>query len=480
MSLNLIELWKLVYDTVLYHTLDLFNEFNKDKNKMFIYNNFEVNGMSFLKKHAEILYSYVIGIVSLFMGIIILINLPLIEKLNGKGKVELHIHNVWDFFNAFFSEIIRVVSNYIGNFPIISAIIIILFGLLVIGLGWTLYRTTQYDYDISIFFLVVGILYFIITLILMTQVYSFFAILFIFPFIIHIGYIVYKDELYTENRKYHYLWIIFSYGIVYLLTQLVLYSRIESDEILTIDILSINAFFLIMWVLGQMSIWNFLFLRRALPLTKQELGEEEPELSRTTKDSMSNQTKIHWKNIQDRTTEFTRKTRRSVDMEKIRNKKDKFVKKWKDIIDIQEDDIPNWMKKPKWLKSVYVELFCGVFLLFFTLIEFNNRNSLFVSGDWEISQTQYVIEWITLLLLMLIMIAYILTTLTNYLRDKFYYIQLFMISILFFKLLTEFANIMVHGLLLSIFITPLLFLMLIAVTVAFVIKLRERKQEPLK
>ncbi|WP_112369117.1 lipoteichoic acid stability factor AuxA [Staphylococcus arlettae] len=433
--------------------------------------------MSFLKKHAEILYSYVIGIVSLFMGIIILINLPLIEKLNGKGKVELHIHNVWDFFNAFFSEIIRVVSNYIGNFPIISAIVIILFGLLVTGLGWTLYRTTQYDYDISIFFLVVGILYFLITLVLMTQVYSFFAILFIFPFIIHIGYIVYKDELYTHNRKYHYLWIIFSYGIVYLLTQLVLYSRIESDEILTIDILSINVFFLIMWLLGQMSIWNFLFLRRALPLTKQELGEEEPELSRTSKDSMSNQTKIHWKNIQDRTTEFTRKTRRSVDMEKIRNKKDKFVKKWKDIIDIQEDDVPNWMKKPKWLKTVYVELFCGAFLLFFTLIEFNNRNSLFVSGDWEISQTQYVIEWITLLLLMLIMIAYILTTLTNYLRNKFYYIQLFMISILFFKLLTEFANIMVHGLLLSIFITPLLFLMLIAVTVAFVIKLRERKQE---
>ncbi|PTH53005.1 hypothetical protein BU597_09060, partial [Staphylococcus arlettae] len=347
--------------------------------------------MSFLKKHAEILYSYVIGIVSLFMGIIILINLPLIEKLNGKGKVELHIHNVWDFFNAFFSEIIRVVSNYIGNFPIISAIVIILFGLLVIGLGWTLYRTTQYDYDISIFFLVVGILYFLITLVLMTQVYSFFAILFIFPFIIHIGYIVYKDELYTHNRKYHYLWIIFSYGIVYLLTQLVLYSRIESDEILTIDILSINVFFLIMWLLGQMSIWNFLFLRRALPLTKQELGEEEPELSRTSKDSMSNQTKIHWKNIQDRTTEFTRKTRRSVDMEKIRNKKDKFVKKWKDIIDIQEDDVPNWMKKPKWLKTVYVELFCGAFLLFFTLIEFNNRNSLFVSGDWEISQTQYVI-----------------------------------------------------------------------------------------
>ena len=55
MSLNFVELWKFVYDTVLYHTRDLFNEFNKDKNKMFIYNDFEVNGMSFLKKHAEIL-----------------------------------------------------------------------------------------------------------------------------------------------------------------------------------------------------------------------------------------------------------------------------------------------------------------------------------------------------------------------------------------------------------------------------------------
>ena len=44
-----------------------------------------------------------------------------------------------------------------------------------------------------------------------------------------------------------------------------------------------------MWLLGQMSIWNFLFLRRSLPLTKEELGEEEPELSRTNKGNVSNQ-----------------------------------------------------------------------------------------------------------------------------------------------------------------------------------------------
>ena len=74
---------------------------------------------------------------------------------------------------------------------------------------------------------------------------------------------------------------------------------------------------------------------------------------------------------------------------------------------------------------------------------------------------------------MIIIIIYILTTLTNYLKGRFYYLQLFMVSFLFFKLVTEFVNIMVHGLLLSTFITPILFMMLIAIIVGFIIKLRE-------
>ncbi|MDT4037076.1 hypothetical protein RPO35_09860, partial [Staphylococcus hominis] len=104
----------------------------------------------------------------------------------------------------------------------------------------------------------------------------------------------------------------------------------------------------------------------------------------------------------------------------------------------------------------------------------NNRNALFVSGEWELSQTQYVIEWITLLILLFIIIIYIATTFTHFLRGKFYYLQLFMISILFFKLLTEFINIMIHGLLLSIFITPTLIIMLIPVIIAFSLQLKEK------
>lgn len=127
--------------------------------------------------------------------------MPLIKQLNGGKKVDTHVHNVWEFLNAFFSEIIKVMSRFIGNFPIVSAIVIIIFGILVMLIGHTLLRTIKYDYDISIFFLVIGIMYFIITLILMTQVYGFFAVIFIIPFTIHIGYIVYKDELNQENVK---------------------------------------------------------------------------------------------------------------------------------------------------------------------------------------------------------------------------------------------------------------------------------------
>ena len=61
------------------------------------------------------------------------------------------------------------------------------------------------------------------------------------------------------------------------------------------------------------------------------------------------------------------------------------------------------MRPPKWIKPAYVEIFCGFILFLFTFIEFNNRNALFVSGEWELSQTQYVIEWITLLILLFLL-----------------------------------------------------------------------------
>jgi len=153
-------------------------------------------------------------------------------------------------------------------------------------------------------------------------------------------------------------------------------------------------------------------------LTKEELGEEEPELSRTQKGNVSTQSKVHFKQLQDKTSEYAHKTRRSVDLDKIRSKRDKFKSKFKNIVDIEEDDIPKWMRRPKWIKPAYVEIFCGFILFLFTFIEFNNRNALFVSGEWELSQTQYVIEWITLLILLFIIIIYIATTFTHFFKRQ--------------------------------------------------------------
>ena len=143
--------------------------------------------MSYIKKHAEIIFSLIIGIVSLLIGIIVLLNLSFIHKLAKGSKVDLHINNVWDIINAFFIEIIRIMSQFIGHFPIISAILIILFGVALLWIGYLLFITTKYDYDISIFFLIMGILFFIIKIILKTQVDGFAAIIFDVPFVVHTG-----------------------------------------------------------------------------------------------------------------------------------------------------------------------------------------------------------------------------------------------------------------------------------------------------
>ncbi|AKS67453.1 membrane protein [Staphylococcus schleiferi] len=441
--------------------------------------------MSLFNKYTEVIYSYIIGALSILLSVIIFINIPLIHELkDGKHHIS-KIDNLWDFIMAFFNEIIRVMSKYIGDIPLASGIIILLFGILMLFIGRTLTNTTRFDYDISILFLLIGIIFFVLTLIFMSQVYGWIAFVFIIPFLIHIGYIAYKDELNPLHRKEHYLWIIFSYGICYIITQLALYTRIESRQIAPIDVLSINTFFVVLWLIGQMAIWNFLFLRRSLPVSQEEMTGEENPYSRSKKYQFTNTSKIHFKDFQDRTVEFTHdishRTRRSIDIERLRAKRETIVEKWFKWARLEEDDIPTFLKKrPKWLNKGYVTIACGVILLFFILLEFNNRNALFLSGDWELSQTQYVYEWISLFLLLIVAILFILTSVTRMLRGKYYYLQLFMISILFFKLLTEYIVIVVHGLLLSIFITPILILMLVPTIIAFVLQLRQPGPVPRK
>ena len=159
---------------------------------------------------------------------------------------------------------------------------------------------------------------------------------------------------------------------------------------------------------------EFLILTPCVTFNKRRIRGRRARIIKNSKGNVSTQSKVHFKQLQDKTSEYARKTRRSVDLDKIRSKRDKFKSKFKNIVDIEEDDIPKWMRPPKWIKPAYVEIFCGFILFLFTFIEFNNRNALFVSGEWELSQTQYVIEWITLLILLFIIIIYIATTFTHF------------------------------------------------------------------
>ena len=76
------------------------------------------------------------------------------------------------------------------------------------------------------------------------------------------------------------------------------------------------------------------------------------------------------------------------------------------------------MKRPKWLKKSYIEWISTVVLFLFTFIEFNNRNGLFLSGEWKLSQIQYVFEWLTLFILMLLIILYAYFNYTTNYKNK--------------------------------------------------------------
>ena len=104
----------------------------------------------------------------------------------------ISISIIFGTFCSFFDELVRILHHYIGNFPVIAAIIVLLFGVFVLLVGRTLRRTTHYDYDISIFYIGLTIILMIVIMMTMFQVYSFASFLFIIPFAIHVGYVVYK------------------------------------------------------------------------------------------------------------------------------------------------------------------------------------------------------------------------------------------------------------------------------------------------
>ncbi|WP_423226939.1 lipoteichoic acid stability factor AuxA, partial [Mammaliicoccus sciuri] len=196
----------------------------------------------------------------------------------------------------------------------------------------------------------------IVIMMTMFQVYSFASFLFIIPFAIHVGYVVYKNELNPMHRKKHYLWIIISYGLCYFISQFAMNHNIDTQNVKPIDVMSVNLFFILLWCLSQMSVWISLYLRRSLPVSDEDIEQfHEERYSRVKNNRLTRKIYTLAEGFYQKLQNFKQATLEKFNSEEAIAKRKRRNEKWKEIIKIEEDDIPRWMRRPKWLKKSYIE-----------------------------------------------------------------------------------------------------------------------------
>ena len=74
--------------------------------------------MAIKKKSWEVHFSRIIGIFLLITGLLILFNAPRIKDYNIKDSSNIHINNIWDFFVAFFDELVRIFTIILVTFQL--------------------------------------------------------------------------------------------------------------------------------------------------------------------------------------------------------------------------------------------------------------------------------------------------------------------------------------------------------------------------
>lgn len=393
--------------------------------------------ISKLRNSSEVLISYVLGVFFIVLGIFILFNTG---ALRGEEQEvnENSIETVFDLINAFFLEVLNMLSTMIGGFPIIGGILIIGFGIFMFKVASWIKSTTKYDVVLTFFYLGLSLGLFIITTILMTEVYGLWAFLFLFAFIIHLLFSIFNEYLNPAHRKEHYMIILFFYGIAYFFTQNSVYSNIEST-ITPTDVLSINVFFALVWVSSYMALWVGVFLLKSTNILKKPGIEKEDQLSRLNKNRKSlNTYKV------DKYLGFSKK---------LYDFRNRLLDKLKQFF---ETDLPSWFKVS------YLELLLGFVSLFFIFLEFNNRNGVFVEGYFKLSDMQTIYEWVNLLISLVLIVLYIYFTVLVLLRNSHYHRQMITIFILWLNVTVSLYITLFKDVELSLFILPFnVFLVLI-------------------
>lgn len=402
-----------------------------------------------IKLNTEIIVSVLLGIFFIVQGVFLIANFSRISNQNEDIEID-KIKNVIDLTNAFFIELTNILGPIIGThflIPIVIGLLFIVLGLWMFRAAEIMRKTTRYDRRFIFFFFTLTILMFIWTTILMFQVYRYTSILFFIAFIIHLLYNVFNEYLDHRYRKEQYLIILFFYSVAYFFTQNAVYGDIGRG-IKPTDVLSINMYFSLTWMMALLSLSVGVFLSKAENILKKPVSEmTEREYSRVKESRRSRRLKIDVNKYFNFMKYFYRF-------------RENLTKKFFNFFEI---------KPLTWFRVNYVELILGFVVLLIIFLEFNNRNGVVFEGLFKISNVQYIYEWVNLAITFLLALLYLVFTVMNTLRDKFFHRQMIIIIALFVKLTTSLFITIFRAVELSIFILPLnIFLVMLVIPLVLI------------
>ncbi|UTH14514.1 lipoteichoic acid stability factor AuxA [Macrococcus equipercicus] len=423
--------------------------------------------MKWFKNNIEVITGCLLGLIFVGSGIFIIFNSSAIVNFKEIAVNKLHMAQLLDFISIYHYAFIKILSRYIHSLPLIYAAILMIYGLGFIYISRLLKKTTQFDQLIAYFYLLSAFFLFLFTAVLMFEVYDIYTIVYFLSFLILTFYVLNRKRLNQDYRKMHHIVLLFFFSVAYILTQNRIYDRLADNTVTPLDVMALNFFFILLTVMGLSALGNYIFLHRA---TKADSTDELSRVHRKKRDRLVSDTINHQTNEA-----FEQLSRQSLKAdEKVMIALKKMRLKFAEWINLKDEDIPAWMRKPKWFKFFHIELLFGTMILILTFIELNNRSVLFNVSQFNVVKMQYFYEWINLAGLLLMVIGYLFFTALIHFKKRGYFGQLLTVTFLFVKIITAFYLMLFKGINLSLFIPPVIILLVLMITPLFFYHLKKQ------
>lgn len=419
--------------------------------------------MNWIKKHFELLIGYLLGTMNMILGIFVIVNHKQISHFKDVDINKMHMYSFFDFINIYSFELIKLLSHYINQFTLLSGVLFIVIGGAFFYVSRKLRQTTLYDKVIAQVYLLFGGLLYLITSILIFEMYGFYALLYLLFFISVVYYTLNRKRLNTHFRKLHINVLIFIYALAYFMTQLAVYDNLNEEKVTPLDVMTINFFFILLVLLATLCLVNYVFLKRTLVKASDHMKRTEKKRDSKISRMIRENTNMTINRLSEESLKLDEKVVLMMQRCSLRK-----------LINLQDEDIPSWFRYPRWIKAFHIELLLSSLLFIITVIELNNRNMLFEATKFNVVKMQYFYEWINLFGMLLIIVMYIYFTLMIHFRARGYFGQLFTISFLMIKVIVSFYLMLFKGINLSLFIPPILILLLLIQLPLYIIHLQKR------